>query len=206
MSRIRIVLAAAGFALVGGCAVFPSAPTFAPTQVLAPVDAATHAVRPGHVLLVVRIEDAAGAREMRGRLVDPEGQLQAAELRFAVPAGTSGVVAWNVALVPGRTRLMLDRAYSEAACGAPALGGANGEQVGATPCSVNRHALTGAAPVDVREGQAYFFGVMAALAPVESPVAMNAPDVRVATALQALRPGIVVGEVRDAPPLRLVGR
>ena len=32
MSRIRIVLAAAGFALAGGCAVFPSAPTFAPTQ------------------------------------------------------------------------------------------------------------------------------------------------------------------------------
>ena len=207
MSRIRNVVAAASLAIAGGCTVFPTAPMFAPTQVLAPVNASTHAVRPGHVLVVVRFEDAAGAREMRGRLVDPDGGLQSAELRLAVPAGTGGVVAWEVALVPGRTRLVLDRAYSEAACGAPALGGANGEHVGTTPYSVNRHAVTGAAPVDVRDGQAYFYGVMGELAPVASPVAMNAPDVRVATALHAMRPGIVVAHVRDTPPpLHLVGR
>lgn len=205
MSKVRLVVAAVALAAAGGCAVFPAAPTFAPTQVLAPVDAGAHRVRPGHALVVVRF-DGAGTHEMRGRLADPSGSLQPSELRLAVPPGAPAVLAWEVALVPGRTRFTLDRAYSVAACATLAAGGADGEQIGRLPCSVNRHAVQAAPAVDVQAGRAYFYGTLGSVGHGDAPVALSDPPAHVAAALRALRPELVVREASEAPPVRMVQR
>jgi hypothetical protein len=205
VSKVRLVVAAVAIAAAGGCTVFPAAPTFAPTQVLAPVDVRAHRVRPGHALVVVRL-DAAGAHEMRGRLADPSGALQPSELRLAVPAVSAGVVAWEVALVPGRTRLTLDRAYSASGCETLAAGGAAGEQVGRLPCSVHRHAVQTAPAIDIEAGRAYFYGTFAGVPTEDAPIAMSDPPANVAAALRGLRPEMVVQEAPQDPPVRLVRR
>ncbi len=205
MSRFRLVLAAVAVVAAGGCTVFPAVPTFAPTQVLAPVDPASHRPRAGHALVVVRF-DAAGAHEMRGRLADPSGALQPSELRLAVPPGSPAVLAWEVALVPGRTRLVLDRAYSVGACETLAAGGAKGEQLGVLPCRVNRHAVEAAPPMQIEDGRAYFYGTLGSVPAGDAPIALHEPSARVAATVRGLRPDIVIREVPETPALRLVWR